>query len=225
LANEGIRNSKKWWTLLKDIYSKKDSVLSIPPLELGTKTITDDREKAEAFNNFFLEASSLDDSNAVLPNIPIINNHLQFNFEVTEKDVLDQIQNLDIKKAYGPDGISPIFIKEGGQTIQAMLLRIFNMSLDKGEFPSFWKQANVIPLHKKESMTSVNNYRPVSLLCVSSKVFERIVFKYVFNHFKDNFIINYFQSGFQSVRCTVTQLLELYHEFCKAEYHKKEIRK
>ena len=98
LANEGIRNSKKWWKLLKDIYSNKDSVLSIPPLEVGTKTIRDDREKAEAFNNFFLEASSLDDLNAVLPNIPIINNHLQFNFEVTEKDVLDQIQNLDIKK-------------------------------------------------------------------------------------------------------------------------------
>ena len=224
LANDGIKNSKKWWTLLKEVYSNKNSVLSIPPLEVGATTITDDREKAEAFNTFFLEASSLDDSNAVLPNIPVINNHLQLNFEVKEKDVLDQIQILDIKKAYGPDGISPIFIKEGGQTMKAVLLYIFKMSLETGEFPTCWKQANVIPLYKKESMTNVNNYRPVSLLCVASKVFERIVFKYVFNHFKENFIINNFQSGFQSGRSTVTQLLELYHQFCKAVDDKKEIR-
>ena len=56
-----------------------------------------------------------------------------------------------------------------------MLLRIFNMSLEKGEFPTFWKQVNVIPLHKKESMTSVNNSRPVSLLCVSSKMIENCI--------------------------------------------------
>ena len=77
---------------------------------------------------------------------------------------------------------------------------------------------------KKESATVLNNYRPVSLLCVSSKLFERIIFKYVYNYFKDNFIISNFQSGFRSGMSTVTQLLELYHQFSQAVDNQKEIR-
>ncbi len=87
-----------------------------------------------------------------------------------------------------------------------------------------WKKANIIPLHKKDSMNVVSNYRPVSLLCVASKVFERIVFKRVFNFFLDNFVISDFQSGFQSGKSTTTQLLELYNQLCKAVDNGKEIR-
>ena len=56
------------------------------------------------------------------------------------------------------------------------------------------------------------------------KVFERIVFKYVYNYFKDNFIISIYQSGFLPGMSTVTQLLEVYHSFCKAVDEEKEIR-
>ena len=102
--------------------------------------------------------------------------------------------------------------------------RIFALSIRNSKFPLNWKKANVIPLHKKDLTNVVSNYRPVSLLCVASKVFERIVFKHVFNFFRENFVINNFQSGFQSGRSTVTQLLELYHQFCSAVDCQKEIR-
>jgi len=108
--------------------------------------------------------------------------------------------------------------------MEKVLFSIFSVSLDQGICPSAWKQNNALPLHKKESIAVVNNYRPVSLLCVASKVFERIVFKYVFNYFKDNFIINNYQSGFQTGRSTVTQLLELYHQFCQAVDNHQEVR-
>ncbi|MCP3901156.1 MAG: reverse transcriptase family protein, partial [Desulfobacteraceae bacterium] len=89
--------------------------------------------------------------------------------------------------------------------------------------PDSFKKANVVPIHKKQHKTLVENYRPISLLSILSKIFEKIVFKYLFNYFKDNFILSLFQSGFQPGISTVTQLLEVYHHFCKAVDDNKEI--
>ena len=84
-----------------------------------------------------------------------------------------------------------------------------------GKVPKSFKKANVIPIHKKDSKSHIPNYRPISLLNIMSKIFEKIIFKYVYNYFKDNFILSIFQSGFQEGKSTVTQILEVYHLFCK----------
>ena len=226
LADEGIKNSKKWWTLLKQVNNNNKISDSIPPIENGTSFVVDDKLKADLFNKFFLEASYINEEGATLPdhqNILHMENELH-NIQVTQDDVFDQMQILKINKAYGPDSIPPVFIKEGGVVMKNILCRIFNISLEQGKFPTLWKKANVTPLYKKDSASTVSNYRPISLLSVTSKVFERIVFKYIFNYFKENFIINNYQSGFQSGRSTVTQLLELYHQFCMAVDAQKEIR-
>ena len=154
-----------------------------------------------------------------------INNYVLFSeIHVTEQDVEDQIKILDTNKSYGPDGISPIFLKEGGLYIIQSLAALFNLSLRMTKFPMLWKQANVVPIHKKEDKSDANNYRPISLLSTVGKVFERIVFKYVFNYLRDNYIINLHQSGFLPGKSTVTQLIEVYHQFCKAVDNNKEIR-
>ena len=59
-------------------------------------------------------------------------------------------------------------------------------------FQKFGKGANVIPLHKRDDRDLIAIYRPVSLLSTVSKVFEKIVFKYVYNHLKDNFVLTDF---------------------------------
>ena len=64
----------------------------------------------------------------------------------------------------------------------------------------------------------------MSLLSTVSKVFEKIVFKYVYNHLKDNFVLTDFQSGFLPGRSTVTQLIEVYHMFCSSIDNEKEVR-
>ena len=140
------------------------------------------------------------------------------------QDVSDQIKCLNCSKSYGPDGISPVFLKEGGEIIVFVLHKLFQLSLAKAKVPRSFKQANVIPIHKKDLKTLVTNYRPISLLSIMSKVLEKIVFKYVYNFFKDNFILSAFQSGFQSGKSTVTQLIEVYHKFCQAVDSGKEIR-
>ena len=129
-----------------------------------------------------------------------------------------------MNKAYGPDGMSPKFIKMGGNCLVKPLTKLFNLSLSIGKFPSIWKQANVLPLYKKGDKHLRNNYRPVSLLCILGKILERVVYKHVFNHFRDNFLISIYQSGFLPNSSTVTQLTELYHKFCEAVSNGKEIR-
>ena len=64
----------------------------------------------------------------------------------------------------------------------------------------------------------------MSLLSIVSKVFQKIVFKYLYNHLKDIFVLTDFQSGFLPERSTVTQLIEVYHVFCSSIDNEKEVR-
>ena len=226
LAQDKAENPKKWWSLIKSVYNNCPSQNSIPPIENDDLIITDDKEKAEAFNKFFIQASHLDDSEAKLPDDNPVFNHDNglSHINITQQDIIDQIKNLDISKSYGPDGISPVFIKEGGNVLHTVLLRFYSLSIELGKFPASFKKADVVPIHKKDLKTLVKNYRPISLLSTLSKIFEKIVFKYVYNYFRDNFILSIYQSGFQPGMSTVTQLIEVYHKFCEAVDKGKEIR-
>jgi hypothetical protein len=84
--------------------------------------------------------------------------------------------------------------------------------------------ANVCPIYKKAEEFFKENYRPISLLSTIAKVFERVVFKHLFNFFRSNFKISLWQSGFLPGHSTITQLIEIYDEFCKAVENGKEIR-
>ena len=146
------------------------------------------------------------------------------NIHVLEKDVEDVIKGIDTNKAYGPDNISPRLIKEAGPSIVKVLTKNFNKSLQLAKFPLMWKRANVLPIYKKAEDFITTNYRPVSLLSILAKVFEKIVFKYLFNHFRSNFLISIWQSGFLPGSSTITQFVEIYDQFCRAVSNGKEIR-
>ena len=222
-VNEGHVSSKKWWSLIKTITKSKCNN-SFPPLSVGDDILTNDLDKANAFNNYFMTASSIDDSNA---SVPETNRLFAGGFEnlvVTTRDVNDQLKCLDTSKSFGPDLISPRFLKEGSDILAEPLCKIINNSLSQKVVPTAWKRANVIPIHKKGKRELTENYRPVSLLSTVSKVMERTIFKHVYNYFNDNFIISQLQSGFLPGRSTVTQLLEVYHHLCSSINSGKEVR-
>ena len=91
-------------------------------------------------------------------------------------------------------------------------------------FHPIGKKANVLPLHKKSSKQYADNYQSVSILCIFSKIFERIIFKHVYNHFRENSLITRWQAVFLQGFSTVTQLLELYHQFYNAINEGKDVR-
>jgi hypothetical protein len=224
LATEAKQNPKKWWGLAKQIMGN-NKASSYPSLVSEGNIYTTDEEKAQIFNETFLNISKLNappTTNLEIDPVPTTDKELEM-IIVKEQDVKDILSTINTNKAYGPDDISPRLIKEAGNTIVKVLTKIFNISLAKGIFPALWKKANVLPIFKKAEQFFATNYRPISLLCILAKVFERIVFKYIFNYFRDNFMLSIWQSGFLPGVSTITQLIEIYDQFCRAVSQGKDI--
>ena len=214
---------KRWWHIAKSFLGKKNDS-TIPPIIDNDTVYFSSQEKANIFNEFFLSHASINTDNATLPRLePYTNSHLQ-NLSIQEKEVLEILKNIDVSKSSGPDEISPKMLKEAAPSISPSLTKLINLSLSSCRVPKAWKKANVLPIHKKNEKAVMNNYRPISLLSCVSKILERVVFKHVFNYFRDNFLITVYQSGFIPGDSTVNQLVQLYHMMCDAVDKKKELR-
>ena len=80
--------------------------------------------------------------------------------------------------------------------------------MTSGIFPDDWKCARVTPLFKQGERSDLNNYRPISVISVIAKVFERIVYDQLYSFLTKEDVISKQQSGFCSLHSTVTTLLE-----------------
>ena len=107
-------------------------------------------------------------------------------------------------------------LKNTSRTIASPLDKLLKRSLRKSSFPALWKLAHVMPIFKKGEKSLVSNYRPISLVSCVGKVFERCVFKHVYNHLISNSLIYQYQSGFLPGHSTVHHLIELIHHTCLA---------
>ena len=103
-------------------------------------------------------------------------------------------------------------IKICNEPVTIPLKIIFEESLKKGIFPGIWKKGNIIPAHKKEDKTLINNYRPISLLAIFGKIFERVIYNSLFNYFLSNKLFTPSQSGFLPGDSCIAQLLSTTHE-------------
>ncbi len=222
--NDQTLRSRSWWQAIKNFLGTNKSD-SIPALLLPSGiAVHDNHSKAEVLNDYFASHATIDDSNATLPPEPtVLHDHLT-NIEATESEVRDILKSLKSTKASGPDGISPRMLKETANHFSKPLVRLFNLSFQHGVFPEVWKQANVIPIFKKNDKASPKNYRPVSLLCILGKVMEKIVFKHMYNYLKDHDTIYKYQSGFLPGHSTTHHLAHLYHVITEAFDNQKKVR-
>ena len=100
-------------------------------------------------------------------------------------------------------------LRECPDLIAASLTLIFNQSLLTCIFPYDWKSARVTPLYKHSGKRNdPTNYRPILVIPVVAKVFERVVYDQVYHYLTENRILSRYQSDFRSLHSTVTALLE-----------------
>ena len=114
---------------------------------------------------------------------------------------------MNINNAHGPDDISCRMIHLCGENITLPLSIIFNNIINTGILPNLWKSANITPVHKKDSKQDVRNYRPISLLPIFAKIFERILFSKIYDHFITTNLRTKNQSGFRPNNSVTNQLL------------------
>ena len=103
-------------------------------------------------------------------------------------------------------------IKICGASITVPLKIIFEQSLKERKFPELWRKIDVVPVHKKEDKNLIKNYRPVSLLPIFSKIYERVIYNALCNYFKSNNLFTPSQSGFLPGGSCTAQLLSAIHE-------------
>ena len=129
--------------------------------------------------------------------------------EVTPELIKKQLDSLDVKKATGSDEISPQFSRDAAPIVCAPLADIFNNLMLMGKIPQSWKNAKVTPIFKVGDPTDVSNYRPIFVIPVIMKVFERFVHNQLSTYLNDNKLLYEYQSGFRSKFSTETALIDV----------------
>ena len=119
-------------------------------------------------------------------------------------------------KAHGHDDISIRMIKMCDKSILKPLILSFENSTKSSYYPDIWKKSNIVPVHKKNDKQLVTNYRPISLLLIFGKIFEKIIFNRICNFLSEKNLLNHNQSGFRSSDSCVNQLLSITHEIFQA---------
>ena len=192
-------DSKKFWKNVKPLLSDKQckSDRNIVLIENDT-IITEDETVAEKLNNFFLKSvetldikhytAPLENRNENLdyiieyyknhPSVLKIKEHIttleKFNFsDVAICDIFEEISKLDPSKASVTDDLPTKTLIRTKDIISEPLAKVFNKSKNNCIFPKTLKLAEVTPIHKKDETTLMKNYRPVSLLPIVSKLFEK----------------------------------------------------
>ena len=207
-------DTRKTWQTINELTCRKSNRTVINEVEYCGQKSENSLEAAEIFNTFFSEIGtnlSKDVAEAAVSYSDFLTETDKlFSFsETTPAHVYSLLSKLSKSKATGPDNIPAKLLKECPDLICESLSLIFNQSFKTGVFPNDWKNARVSPLYKNSGKRNdPSNYRPISVIPVVAKVFERIIYDQLYVHLTKYNLLSKYQSGFRSLHSTVTALLE-----------------
>lgn len=196
---------KEFWQFVK---SKKGSSSVINAIKNGGTMVTNGEEICQIFSNYFSSVftqSTISNLQAIDSNTKDNVPHINYisNYFIPSSVILDKIKKLP-DKAAGADEIPTNLLKNCAEEISEILFILFNKSLREGHFPTIWKTALVVPILKSGNKNIVENYRPISKLCIIAKLFESIIADYLYSDIKC-LIINE-QHGFMKNRSIESNL-------------------
>ncbi len=122
--------------------------------------------------------------------------------KILKNDAFYALSGLNPRKAYGPDGIPPIVLKNCASVLTPCLVKLFRLYLSTSTFPSCWKHAYIQNVPKKGDRSNPSTYRPIALLSSLSKAFETILNKWFLKHLSSLNLLSHRQYGFRKERCT-----------------------
>jgi hypothetical protein len=164
-------------------------------------------ELASEIENNSLDSSSSENVNS--------GSDIQFKFsEINVHEVFLQLHRLKTSKSTDIDNIPGRALKISTEIVSPSLTWIFNLSIKIGIYVDEWKKAWVLPIFKTEHRQKCENYRPISILPINSKIFERSVFNQLYEFLNESSLLSKYQSGFRPKNSTLTALIQM----CDAWY-------
>jgi hypothetical protein len=187
-----------FWKSIKKCYPTNDTTSASKTFIINDTAVFNKGTIANAFCSFFSKVgSSLMKSSFINYTWASFNhrkymsainpNNNQFKFSpVYIGDVIKILMNLKTSKASGVDGIPASLIKDTAHELAAPLPFMINRSLQCGIFPTCKKMAKITPLFKSGAQTNIDNYRPISVLNILSKVVERVAYNQISNYLENH---------------------------------------
>ena len=199
-------NTKKLWSMINNITGKMPNKSCIIEKLIVNNIETSNAENianhlAKYFSGIGKKYASKIENNVIpvedyLAKIPP-NGCSMYMYPTNELEICSIIDNMVNKNSHGWDGISNKLVKSLKKSLLLPLQIVINKSMTDGIFPAILKIANVTPLFKSGSHADSNNYRPISLLPVISKIFEKIVYKRTYSFLQKNDQLFQSQYGFR----------------------------
>nr|CAD2193654.1 unnamed protein product [Meloidogyne enterolobii] len=152
---------------------------------------------------------------------PLLNTIDYMDFSVY--DIFNYLTKLDNKNNTSPDNIPNIFLKNCAQTLAYPLFSLFSLSLMTKKVSDLWKESIIVPIQKIPKAKKSNDFRPISLLCSTAKILEKILASKLVEHARKNRIFPQEQHGYHMGRSVTTQLLEVMDDLTMALENKKSV--
>jgi len=210
---------KDTWKLINNVL--RDNVQSntrskITEVKDNNFSLTEPSEIANKFNEYFCNIGPnlakkipLVPDKTIKDTLPERNKHSMFITPCTSVEIIDIVKAFKTTKGIGLDGFSVYVIKQIIYQIADPLAVIFNKSLESGTVPRILKSAKVTPIFKAEDKKLVNNYRPISVLPVFSKILEKLMFSRLESFINKHNILYKNQFGFREKHSTSMALLNI----------------
>ena len=203
------------WKTLGSILKNKNKDTNVKMIKVNGREIHDNKEIADKFNNYFTKigkslAQKFENSNknyrTYLGNSSNISMYMT---KTNTTEISKLISNLENKKSPGHDGFSGKFLKLCSPFISEILANILNLSISKGVYPDSLKIARVSPIFKKGVKSDPSNYRPISVLSLINKVFEKVLHSRLYSYLHKYDKLYEYQFGFREGHSTNHALTEI----------------
>ena len=212
---------KQIWKTINHLLNKRSQTTNVSCLDVEDREITINKEIAQSMNDFFCSiGKKLSDHIPQQPN-PLLWNEYNINEEDTSfqfKSVFSVSVYKGLKKmktsfGCGPEGIASYVIKIAFPVISHSLFKIYNMSIESGIFPDSWKLARVTPIFKNGSTENRSIYRPISVLPVLSRLFEKLIYDQLYEYLDSSKHLFKNQYGFRNMHSVVSCLFNLTNDW------------
>ncbi len=205
-----LKTIQKIWNTINQIY-KTNKETDTRYISLNDNKLTNPSEIAEFFNEYYTEIAPKLDNELPLSNInptTFLTGNYPTSMVVipaTTPDVKSVINSLKNKRG-NINEPSVTILKANKEQLAIPLVTPYNQSIRNDKFPQCLKHATVIPIHKKGAKDKISNYRPISLLNVYSKIFEKLMKKSLTKYLESKCILCPDQFGFRHGKSTFDAL-------------------